>query len=137
MEGWQGAVLVVGLPWATGLGLALHRAGSAFREGDTGPSFTGSNDAGRRLFHAFLAHARFIHRWLAVAAISFSRFDWNRARILLRLWRGVGLARLSAAPTEAGWLALSTGAQRSCLGHLAFSIYHIDWLRTRGRGFVS
>src|SRR2546423_6229211 len=134
MESWQGAVLVVGLPWATGIGFALHHAGSAFRKSDAGPSFAGSNNAGRRVLQAFLAHARWIHGWLARATISFGRFDWHGARILLRLRRGVGLARLPAAPTDAGWLAISTIAHRSCLGHLALSFYHVDWLRTRGRG---
>src|SRR6266498_3281093 len=136
MESWQGAVLVVGLAWATGIGFTLHHAGSAFRKSDAGPSFAGSNNAGRRVFQAFLADARFIHSRLALAAISFGRFDRHGARILLRLRRGVGLARLSAASTDAGWLAISTVVQWPCLGHLALSFHHVDWLRTRGRGFI-
>src|SRR4051794_8073653 len=137
MEDWQGAVLVVGLPWATGIGFILHHAGFASRKGNAGASFAGSNNAGRGVLQAFLAHARCIRRWLARATISFGRFNWHGARILLRLRRGVGLARLSVAAADAVWLAPSTVAQRPCLGHLALSFHHVDWLRTRSRDPIS
>ena len=47
------------------------------------------------------------------------------------------MARLPVAAIDAGWLAISAIAEWYCVGRLAFSIHHLDWLCAWRGGVVA
>src|SRR5690242_17028411 len=83
-----------------------------------------------------MAISRLIDGGFAVAKISGGGGDHDDSRVRARVRRRTGLAWLSAAAIDSGWLAWSTGDQRRCVGRLAPSIVYSDGLRARSGGVV-